>query len=1761
MHRHARTLSTLLAFWAYSTPLLQGQNTTPIDGSTPPAIAGGQPAGSYALSGFETVNLFGGGLNFHLPLVAMKGRGTAGIGIMLGIQQRWVMERSASKGGADFYAEDMETLGGGQFSLANYSPGTMSAREVGSNPFQCTSNSMYQSTLTRLTFTEADGTEHEFIDAPSGGAQFSTSPTTTNGSNDPPIYNCSVPGPVRGKVWITRDGSFSTFISDNDISDNVTINGGAIVPANGGMSGNLYRNDGTRIRIDAGHVTSIRDRNGNFVSYTYGTDTSNISSYGRVIDIADTLNRHVTITYATSASTNSTYDVYDTITYLGVAGNPRAVKVHYCTLDPSQTSQTCPHYTGAASQTLFALFAHQNSATPYNPVVVSFVELPDSRRYEFSYNAYGELTRVKLPTGGSFRYAWDRGDPTSGEPNGIIGSTGTGGSLQVYRRVTQRQAYTDDGATMEGQTVYGTQYSSSGCPLAVPWFTVITAAHEDPAGNILAAERHSFYGGANDPTAYYESGNFYSRYTEGREYLTEELNASLATSSNLMTVAALRSQAQGWEERTCDSGEPCPAHSIAVPAGSPVDTRVNETDTTLVDSSQSSKVIFSYDRYNNVTDKRETQFGNVAARHTHSSYLTSGLVNGTTWDYVSIPAPASPYGGFTGDYTKIVHIRNLLTAQTIYDASGSSEVEIAKSTIGYDDYSNTPPSTVPLQPEAALFNSDGGIPAPRGNATRQSAWFVTAGVEGTTLDTYRQYDVAGNVVKVVDPLQHSTAVAYSNAFANAFPTTVTNALNQSVSTGYDFNTGKPISFTGPNGSTEQITYTYSDPLDRLTQVNFPASGVTQFAYCDSGGGTSCVPGNSVTKTITQNSCGISNSIVSDSVYDGLGRVIATHAKEESGTILVQTTFDAMGRTSSVSNPTRAAVATDFTYTTYDSLSRVKTVTAPSDTSAHFVTTYNWLGNTVTTSESSDTANVSLHYTQRTTDALGRLTSVIENSNAAGGLAAVTTNYAYDMLDNLIAVCQGGGFNASNVCQAPGRGRSFSYDSFKRLLSANNPESGITSYAYDAAGNLHTKTDSRSWVTTFSYDALNRELSKTYSNTTSPTDSVAAAEVDYTWDSPWKGRLSSVTTQAYANPTLGTNAVVSSTQYSAYDTMGRVLQSSQTTNGSPAYPFTYTYNLAGSLETETYPSTRSVTTCYDLAGRVSKVSGKDTPSSSVTNYTGAGVTYAPHGAIQTTGQGSNLTENWTYNKRLQPTSISVGTSSSPQSVFGTALYYCSGQQSGCASNNGNLIGATLPVLGALAQQNFSYDPFNRLLTAAETADGSSTTWMQTYGHDIYANHWVDQANSTASTIHAFTPTSVSNFNSNNQLMIQSSAYDAAGNQKLIGGVGFVSDAENRMVLSTSGAGTTQYSYDGDGRRVWKSGPYGATTYVYDALGALAAEYGGSGVLPPCKTCYLSVDHLGSTRAMTDGATGVVVERHDYLPFGEDLNAGMGARTVALKYRNANDPEDLTQRFTGKERDIETAGSGMPDGLDYFGARYYSGAQGRFTTPDAPFADQHPEDPQSWNMYAYVRNNPLKNTDPTGRDCQNGFSACLSYMWGGAKQVLNLPSDTTNLVNHGINRLTGSSIPDVPTFKPANEDERQGMEAAGVVMMFTPVAAAGLSEITATSRVVAEGGTVTRYMGPGEAAVVERTGAIPNTNAAGEFRPTHVTTDAPLNSGAQAQTTYELPSAPTHRATVPADRVSNLQMAPDGRATTSGGGSQAATHQPIPVKPEELKKLNQ
>lgn len=79
--------------------------------------------------------------------------------------------------------------------------------------------------------------------------------------------------------------------------------------------------------------------------------------------------------------------------------------------------------------------------------------------------------------------------------------------------------------------------------------------------------------------------------------------------------------------------------------------------------------------------------------------------------------------------------------------------------------------------------------------------------------------------------------------------------------------------------------------------------------------------------------------------------------------------------------------------------------------------------------------------------------------------------------------------------------------------------------------------------------------------------------------------------------------------------------------------------------------------------------------------------------------------------------------------------------------------------------------------------------------------------------------------------------------------------------------------------------------------------------------LVTDQLGTPRMIFDKSGSVAnVKRHDYLPFGEELFAGVGGRTT----QNGYTADTVRQKFTSKERDNET-------GLDYFGARYYAHAR--------------------------------------------------------------------------------------------------------------------------------------------------------------------------------------------------------------------------------------------
>jgi RHS repeat-associated protein len=219
------------------------------------------------------------------------------------------------------------------------------------------------------------------------------------------------------------------------------------------------------------------------------------------------------------------------------------------------------------------------------------------------------------------------------------------------------------------------------------------------------------------------------------------------------------------------------------------------------------------------------------------------------------------------------------------------------------------------------------------------------------------------------------------------------------------------------------------------------------------------------------------------------------------------------------------------------------------------------------------------------------------------------------------------------------------------------------------------------------------------------------------------------------------------------------------------------------------------------------------------------------------------------------------------------------------------------------------------------------------------------------------------------------YDASGNLQTINGNTATYNAENQITNLSNGTANETMKYDSLGERVQKAVSAGATTvYVYDIFG-LATEYSGAGATwsrdyirngrgqliatenaagGVCATCYFTVDHLGGTRMVTDSGANVKA-RHDYLPFGEEIAAGSAGRDS-----NFGPVSDVALKFTGQVRDEEA-------GQDFFNARYFTPALGRFNSPDPRNAGASLLSSQSWNGYVYVLGNPMNASDPSGRDC--------------------------------------------------------------------------------------------------------------------------------------------------------------------------------------------------
>lgn len=1595
-------LLSLLACCAAAARAQASITSRTTDGKTPLEIAPGSPAGSYPLGDFDHVSLYNQSLGFRLPLVRVGGRGSAGYTITLPVERKWRIDSTATNPGAScagcelFFTEHRYHPNPGWHTglKPGFGAGVMIVRPAGMGLYSMAPcGETYRKTLTRLTFVSPDGTEYEFRDTRYGGAP------------QPGTATCGVRA-NRGREFVTADGSAATFIADSDVVDRehpIPNPESSVIP----VSGDLFLRDGTRYRIQDSRVEWMRDRNGNLVRFLHSVPDSTQTG-GYVDKVIDPLGREVVIN-------NTTQEV----TYYGFGGTPRTVRVVYGWLSDRLRPANAEH--GAEEQKtfgqLFPTIAAGGQAdegamnAEFDDRVVSEVVLPDDRKYEFYYNSYGELARVVLPTGGAFEYDYEPGDGVI--DMGVADREANASRYEIFRRVMRRRVY-DAGGRLEGVTTFG------GCTSPVPGVNSCVQVDQlDPhpapgaspcaqpgeTGYRLVSRSKHHYHGVPGPGLFTEPTH-YARWDEGREFKTETFACDGTTLlRNVSQAWRQREQVGWWANFNQNERGPEPGN----------DPRLVETSTTLADTGQVSKqtavdpadpASVGFDRYNNPTDLWEYDFGapgtnlpGALLRRTHTDYKTEA-------EYVGL-SPDSPMQG--------AHLRGLpLKRWVSSDAAGASKVSLAE--YEYDNYAPDPQQRhAALLPRNSITNlclklGAGGACAQasdtdfkrRGNVTGVTSYADAAGETGAVTAS-SQYDAAGNVVKTVDARGYASTVDYEDRFGLpdaeaqgntappslstgstfAFPTKVTNALGHTSRTQYDYHAGLVVNTEDANGTVGLVRY--DDLLDRPTQTvraeNVPAlRSQTTFAYDDAG--------RKITTTNDQTAFG-DNRLKGEALYDGLGRTVEWRRYVGGGQyIATLIKYDALSRMAEVSNPHRPlavpAEAAVWTRTSYDALRRVVSVETPDG--AKVQTAYHGARALVTDQAGKQRLSV--------TDALGQLSDVweIRGQDAETGTEGVTfpapqgvpavsagyrTSYRYDAPGNLRTVEQG-----------PQR-RHFFYDSLGRLLRAKNSEQDTRAplaldpslvsatdnntwslaYEYDENGNLKRREDARGVVTDYVYDALGRVTNRNYSDVT--------PDVTYVYElagiANSVGRLTSV------------DSSVSVSRFTQYDELGQVKASTQETAGQLPYEMSYGYHLDGALESQVYPSGRVVKSEYDGGGRLAGVKKAGDSyyaggNPSVANNPEV-IKYTAHGAVSTMKLGNGRWEHTNFNNRLQPVEIGLGTEAADSSIL--QLSYTYGVRVGgvldISKNSGNVEGQTIIAPGLELKQSYVYDALNRLHSAREVNEAApcplntvqtADCWKQTYSYDRFGNRrfQADQTTTPSITTGNENSANPAISVSDNQFSSTGYRYDAAGNLECDPAhpcglsspypAYYTYDAENRLRTAggeASAEGGATYTYDGDGRRVQKMVGLAKTIFVYDATGKLVAEY--TNTTPAHNgTQYLTADHLGSPRIVTD-ATGNVKGRHDYLPYGEEIGAGVGGRMTSQGYSQF---DGVRQKFGGHERDAETS-------LDYMKARYFSSAQGRFTSVDpVGLTFSRLIDPQQFNRYSYVRNNPLKYVDPDGRD---------------------------------------------------------------------------------------------------------------------------------------------------------------------------------------------------
>ena len=581
----------------------------------------------------------------------------------------------------------------------------------------------------------------------------------------------------------------------------------------------------------------------------------------------------------------------------------------------------------------------------------------------------------------------------------------------------------------------------------------------------------------------------------------------------------------------------------------------------------------------------------------------------------------------------------------------------------------------------------------------------------------------------------------------------------------------------------------------------------------------------------------------------------------------------------------------------------------------------------------------------------------------------------------------------------------SYDSHGNLTSTSRLVGGSTyltsSATYNSNGTVSVATDVNGAQTTNTAFTCNGNFPTSVSEPLGLSKSM-------TWDCNG-GVMKALTdennqtaTYAYVNPTTGLGDPFYR-PVSLTDQLGNVTNYYYTTTFSctpnPAYPngayvegrlaeaFTgpssakttdiaYCYSPRGETtdEFESTPNSKGyyhTTASYWANGALSALIGVPSHSGWTFGVDGEG---RPNSALDGT---TNLVpvNGTTYNAASQPTGVTLGSGDSDTYLYDpntgrmTTYQYKIGSTpkyvTGTLGWNPNWSLGSLTITDAFDKANaqtcaYSHDDLSRLQSAScGPTSANGATWGQTFSYDAFGNI------SKSGSITFAASYLLANGTTNNQEQTVSSCaptYDANGNLTtdctFIPSYTYAWDSDaNTVGINLSGSAPISITYDAFDRAVEEDNSGTYKQILYSPIGKLAlmAKQVANNVFLPLpggeQATYTNgtirfrhYDWLGSARFesnMSEQEYGDVA----YAPFGET-------------YSILNTPY---LSFTGQQQDTVS-------GLYDFLYREYNPTQGRWISPDrAGLGAVDVSNPQSWNRYAYVNNNPLSDIDPSGLAC--------------------------------------------------------------------------------------------------------------------------------------------------------------------------------------------------